>query len=192
MIGKTCLLAPLDAYLVAVRKGRVSSDGRGFRLVPSLYSAVRFLVHPTRVVGQNRFGEPVYGLGEKPNCREAMSSKNRLSREEKGNVIEVSSNPHKDVTVNVADAHRAIREERAERISESDDDDSSLVDNSSNQGGSKDDDSEPTVYHPGGIFEELAPLPPEMLRDPWAEGQNWENVFGTCSTHKSVKELLRR
>lgn len=29
-----------------------------------------------------------------------MSSKNRLSREEKGNVIEVSSNPHKDVTVN--------------------------------------------------------------------------------------------
>lgn len=48
----------------------------------------------------------------------------------------------------VADAHRAIREERAERISESDDDDSSLVDNSSNQGGSKDDDSESSSLSP--------------------------------------------
>ncbi|KAL0699796.1 hypothetical protein Bca4012_055918 [Brassica carinata] len=50
----------------------------------------------------------------------------------------------------------------------------------------------PTVYHPGGIFEELAPLPSRLLRDPWAEGQRWGNVFGTCSTHSSVRGLLRR
>ncbi|KAG2249012.1 hypothetical protein Bca4012_087659 [Brassica carinata] len=31
-------------------------------------------------------------------------------------------------------------------------------------------DCRPTIYHPGGIFEELSPLPPESLRDPWADG----------------------
>ncbi|KAG2328704.1 hypothetical protein Bca52824_011432 [Brassica carinata] len=32
-------------------------------------------------------------------------------------------------------------------------------------------DCRPTVYHPGGIFEELPALPAELLRDPWMEGQ---------------------
>ncbi|WZZ59704.1 hypothetical protein YC2023_059811 [Brassica napus] len=50
----------------------------------------------------------------------------------------------------------------------------------------------PTVYNPSGIFEELSPLPPESLRDPRAEGQSWKNVFDSCSSHKSVKDLLRR
>ena len=27
-------------------------------------------------------------------------------------------------------------------------------------------DCRPTIYHPGGIFEELSPLPPELLHDP--------------------------
>ncbi|KAH0859004.1 hypothetical protein HID58_087265 [Brassica napus] len=36
-------------------------------------------------------------------------------------------------------------------------------------------DCRPTIYHPGGIFEELAPLPPGLLRDPRA--QSWGNVF---------------
>ncbi|KAF2560710.1 hypothetical protein F2Q70_00018262 [Brassica cretica] len=53
-------------------------------------------------------------------------------------------------------------------------------------------DCRPTVYHPGGIFEELPPLPYEALRDPQAEGQSWKNVFGTCSSHKTVKDLLRQ
>ena len=52
-------------------------------------------------------------------------------------------------------------------------------------------DYHPTVYHPGGIFEELSPLPPESLRDPRAEGKSWGNVFGSCSSHKTVKDLLR-
>ena len=36
-------------------------------------------------------------------------------------------------------------------------------------------DCRPTIYHPGGIFEELAALPPELLRDPRA--QSWGNVW---------------
>ncbi|KAF3607607.1 hypothetical protein DY000_02049959 [Brassica cretica] len=38
-------------------------------------------------------------------------------------------------------------------------------------------DCHPTVYHPGGIFEELAPLTPGLLRDPQA--QSWGNLFGS-------------
>ncbi|KAH0896727.1 hypothetical protein HID58_046295 [Brassica napus] len=34
-------------------------------------------------------------------------------------------------------------------------------------------DCRPTIYHPGGIFEEIGPLPSELLRDPQA--QSWEN-----------------
>ncbi|KAH0886124.1 hypothetical protein HID58_062220, partial [Brassica napus] len=42
-------------------------------------------------------------------------------------------------------------------------------------------DCRPTIYHPGGIFEELAPLSPGMLRDPRA--QSWGNVFGSSASH---------
>lgn len=38
-------------------------------------------------------------------------------------------------------------------------------------------DFRPTCYHPGGIFEELPRIAPEMLHDPKAEGQSW----GMCS-----------
>ncbi|KAH0884999.1 hypothetical protein HID58_061095 [Brassica napus] len=34
-------------------------------------------------------------------------------------------------------------------------------------------DCRPTIYHPGGIFEEIGPLPSELLCDPQA--QSWEN-----------------
>ena len=53
-------------------------------------------------------------------------------------------------------------------------------------------DCRPMIYHPGGIFDELSPLPPESLRDPQADGQSWKNVFDSCSSHKTVKDLLRR
>ncbi|KAF2616253.1 hypothetical protein F2Q70_00012181 [Brassica cretica] len=50
-------------------------------------------------------------------------------------------------------------------------------------------DCRPTIYHPGGIFEELAPLLPELLRDPLAH--SWGNVFGSCASHHTVRDLLR-
>ncbi|KAF3518686.1 hypothetical protein DY000_02061071 [Brassica cretica] len=53
-------------------------------------------------------------------------------------------------------------------------------------------DFRPTIYHPGGIFEELPLLPSEALQDPRAEGQSWKNVFGTCSSHKTVTDLRLR
>ncbi|KAH0893217.1 hypothetical protein HID58_055646 [Brassica napus] len=39
-------------------------------------------------------------------------------------------------------------------------------------------DCRPTIYHPGGIFEDLAPLPPGLLRDPRA--QSWGNSRLPC------------
>lgn len=53
-------------------------------------------------------------------------------------------------------------------------------------------DCRPTVYRLDGVFEELPALSPELLRDPWAEGQHWANVFGTQSSHCSVRGLLER
>ena len=50
-------------------------------------------------------------------------------------------------------------------------------------------DCRPIVYHPGGIFEELPPLPREVLRDP--QVQSWGNVFSSCSSSETVKRLLR-
>ena len=50
-------------------------------------------------------------------------------------------------------------------------------------------DCRPVVYHPGGIFEELPSLPPEVLRDPRV--QSWGNVFSSCSSDETVKNLLR-
>ncbi|KAF2599327.1 hypothetical protein F2Q68_00011183 [Brassica cretica] len=49
-------------------------------------------------------------------------------------------------------------------------------------------DCHPTIYHPGGIFEELSPLPPELLRDPRA--QSWGNVFDSCSSHKTSAQAI--
>ncbi|KAL0854694.1 hypothetical protein Bca101_059846 [Brassica carinata] len=88
----------------------------------------------------------------------------------------------------VADAHRQIREERASSKANNVDSDregmgSSREDYGSDRseasaqtprpsrrlhGGTRFDrlDFRPTVYHPGGIFEELSPLSPGMLRDP--------------------------
>ncbi|KAF3575482.1 hypothetical protein DY000_02031601 [Brassica cretica] len=50
-------------------------------------------------------------------------------------------------------------------------------------------DCRPTIYHPGGIFEELAPLPPGLLRDPWA--QSWGNVFGSSASHHTFVIRIR-
>ncbi|KAG2281944.1 hypothetical protein Bca52824_053164 [Brassica carinata] len=50
-------------------------------------------------------------------------------------------------------------------------------------------DCRPIIYHPGGIFEELPPLPREVLRDPRI--QSWRNVFSSCSSSETVKKLLR-
>ncbi|KAG2270693.1 hypothetical protein Bca52824_065248 [Brassica carinata] len=49
----------------------------------------------------------------------------------------------------------------------------------------------PCCYHPGGIFEDLQALAPELMRSPIVEGQTWENVEETRSTPSSVKVLLR-
>ncbi|KAH0879744.1 hypothetical protein HID58_067138 [Brassica napus] len=46
-------------------------------------------------------------------------------------------------------------------------------------------DCRPTIYHPGGIFEELAPLPPGLLQDPRA--QSWGNVFGSSASHHTSR-----
>lgn len=118
----------------------------------------------------------------------------------------------------VADAHRSSREEQDCIVvnEESEEDDSSRAGSDSDRASADSDgsgssdsspqalwerhlflrydliDYRPTVYHPGGIFEELPTLPPELLRDPWAEGQRWRNVFGSCSSHSSVRGLLRR
>ncbi|KAL0886262.1 hypothetical protein Bca101_010245 [Brassica carinata] len=153
-----------------------------------------------------------------------MPQKGRLSREEKGKTIAVSSSPTKDATVNdypvddfdlvnreamrdtenmslsqrllVADSHKQIREERDRMDEDSGNGDSDYEDNDSDSQDSGGDDlgmssrspqvprrryrrvrfnsndCRPTYYHPSGIFEELPALPPEMLRDPRAEGQN--------------------
>ncbi|KAF2558655.1 hypothetical protein F2Q68_00017382 [Brassica cretica] len=80
----------------------------------------------------------------------------------------------------VADAHRMIRDECAGRVEVG----SSDVSGSSSEVSSQASrplrrvsrevpfdqiDCRPTIYHPGGIFEELCPLPPELLRDPRAQ-----------------------
>ncbi|KAH0884202.1 hypothetical protein HID58_060298, partial [Brassica napus] len=49
-------------------------------------------------------------------------------------------------------------------------------------------DCRPTIYHPGGIFEELGPLPSELLRDPRA--QSWGNAISAHS-HLRWPDLSR-
>ncbi|KAH0894595.1 hypothetical protein HID58_057024, partial [Brassica napus] len=55
----------------------------------------------------------------------------------------------------------------------------------SERGNADESDCRPTIYHPGGIFEELAPLPPGLLRDPRA--QSWGNVFGSSASHHTSR-----
>ncbi|KAF2543749.1 hypothetical protein F2Q68_00029848 [Brassica cretica] len=50
-------------------------------------------------------------------------------------------------------------------------------------------DCRPTIYHPGGIFEELAPLPSGLLLDPRA--QSWGNVFGSSASHHTFVIRIR-
>ncbi|KAF2568129.1 hypothetical protein F2Q68_00025670 [Brassica cretica] len=115
----------------------------------------------------------------------------------------------------VADAHRMIRDEDADRVEVGNSD----VSGSENRGRDQSDtatgsergdtdesgrsptplrqvckrvcfgqiDCRPTIYHPGGIFEELAPLPPGLLWDPRA--QSWGNVFGSSASHHTVRDL---
>ncbi|KAF8107324.1 hypothetical protein N665_0123s0015 [Sinapis alba] len=49
----------------------------------------------------------------------------------------------------------------------------------------------PICYYPGGIFEELPSLSPELLHSAEVRGQTWGNVLRTLSTVGSVKRLLR-
>ncbi|XP_013589230.1 PREDICTED: uncharacterized protein At3g60930, chloroplastic-like [Brassica oleracea var. oleracea] len=101
----------------------------------------------------------------------------------------------------VADAHKMIRDERADRVEVGSSDVSGSGSEASGQASRSlrrtsreipfdQIDYRPTIYHPGGIFEKLGPLPSELLLDPRA--QLWGNVFDSCSSHKTVKDLLRR
>ncbi|KAH0897518.1 hypothetical protein HID58_047086, partial [Brassica napus] len=151
----------------------------------------------------------------------------RLSREEKGKGVADSPSPTRDERVAdsplddfdlihrdalrdldnmtlsqrllVADAHKMIRDERADRVEV----------RSSDVGGSGSEaysqasrslrrasreipfdqiDCRPTIYHPSGIFEELGPLPSELLRDPRA--QSWGNAIAAHS-HLRWPDLSR-
>ena len=101
----------------------------------------------------------------------------------------------------VDDAHRLIRGEGADHVEVGSSDVSGSGSEASSQAsrplrrvrrGVPFDkiDCRPTIYHPGGIFEELSPLPPELLLD--LQAQSWGNVFDSCCSHKTVKDLLWR
>ncbi|KAH0863400.1 LOW QUALITY PROTEIN: hypothetical protein HID58_080611, partial [Brassica napus] len=101
----------------------------------------------------------------------------------------------------VADAHKMIREERAGRIevgnsegggsgSEASSQASGLSGRSSRKIPFDRIDCRPTIYHPGGIFEEIGPLPSELLRDPQA--QSWENLPVVLGPRKSRLSLFTR
>ena len=148
-----------------------------------------------------------------------------MSREEKGKDIADSPSPTRDASATgsplddfdlihrdalrdtenttlsqrllVADAHRMIRDEDADRVEVGNSDVSGSEDRGRDKGetatgferGDADEsgrsptpsrqvrkrvcfdqiDCRPTIYHPGGIFEELGPLPPGLLRDPRAQ-----------------------
>ncbi|KAF3537158.1 hypothetical protein F2Q69_00024205 [Brassica cretica] len=88
----------------------------------------------------------------------------------------------------VADAQRLIRGEGADRVEVGSSDVSVSGSEASSQAsrplrrvrrGAPFDqiDCRPTIYHPGGIFEELSPLPPELLRDPRAQSSGNEKFF---------------
>ncbi|KAF3494376.1 hypothetical protein DY000_02053866 [Brassica cretica] len=144
-----------------------------------------------------------------------MPLRSRLSREEKGKGAADSPSPIRDARATdsplddfnlihrdalrdsdnmtlsqrllVADAHRMIRDECADRVEV----ESSDVSGSGSEASSQASrplrrasrevpfdqiDCRPTIYHPGGIFEELCPLPPELLRDPRAHHLRWPDL----------------
>ncbi|KAJ4905821.1 Uncharacterized protein Rs2_09479 [Raphanus sativus] len=139
-----------------------------------------------------------------------MSASRKLTREQKGKRVASGSSPagtgdeaeriHREAMMDTenmdrsqrllvseaAQLHREERERTASRTRESGRD---------GQGGARDRDPVPsyipTVLFPEGIFEELSALPPEFIRSPVVEGQDWSNVEGTRSTMSSVKRLLR-
>ncbi|KAF3608550.1 hypothetical protein DY000_02046188 [Brassica cretica] len=99
----------------------------------------------------------------------------------------------------VTDAHRMIRDEGADRVEVG----SSDVSGSGSEASSQTSrplrrtrrgvpfdqvDCSPTIYHPGGIFEELSPLSPELLCDPRA--QSWGNAIAAHS-HLRWPDLSR-
>ncbi|KAH0899486.1 hypothetical protein HID58_049054 [Brassica napus] len=136
-----------------------------------------------------------------------MPLRGRLSREEKGKGVADSPSPTRDERVAdsplddfdlihrdslrdldnmtlsqrllVADAHKMICDERADRVEVGSSDVSGNGSEASSQASRSlrrasreipfdQIDCRPTIYHPGGIFEELGPLPSELLRDPRA------------------------
>ena len=140
-----------------------------------------------------------------------MSSRGRLSREQKGKAVASSPSPARDPdgtpiedfdlihreammdTVNldlpqrvlVSDSARLHREETAAQARACPRD---------GQGGarSRSQGHVPICYYPGGIFEELPALSPELLRSAVVRGQSWGNVNSTTSCAGSVKILLRK
>ncbi|KAF3541635.1 hypothetical protein F2Q69_00020217 [Brassica cretica] len=48
-------------------------------------------------------------------------------------------------------------------------------------------DCRPTIYHPGGIFEELCPLPPELLRDPRDHHLRWPDLSREWIRHQEAR-----
>ncbi|KAH0898551.1 hypothetical protein HID58_048119 [Brassica napus] len=99
----------------------------------------------------------------------------------------------------VADAHKMIRDERADRVevgssdvggsgSEASSQASRSLRRASREISFDQIDCRPTIYHPGGIFEELGPLPSELLRDPRA--QSWGNAI-VAHSHLRWPDLSR-
>ncbi|KAH0878186.1 LOW QUALITY PROTEIN: hypothetical protein HID58_065580 [Brassica napus] len=151
----------------------------------------------------------------------------RLSREEKGKGVADSPSPTRDARVAdsppddfdlihrdalrdldnmtlsqrllVADAHKMICDECADRVEVGSSDVSGSGSEASSQASRSlrrasreipfdQIDCRPTIYHPGGIFEELGPLPSELLRDPRA--QSWGNAIAAHS-HLCWPDLSR-
>ncbi|KAH0873416.1 hypothetical protein HID58_070778 [Brassica napus] len=99
----------------------------------------------------------------------------------------------------VADAHKMIRDERADRVEVGSSDVSGSGSEASGQASRSlrrtsreipfdQIDYRPTIYHPGGIFEKLGPLPSELLLDPRA--QLWGNAIAAHS-HLRWPDLSR-
>ncbi|KAF8102777.1 hypothetical protein N665_0195s0014 [Sinapis alba] len=131
-----------------------------------------------------------------------MSSGGRLSRKQKGKAVASESSPARDVDMTPLDDFELVHREammdtrslglpKRLLVSES----SRLHRTRDGQGGARDGtpsvDFVPICYYPGGIFEELPPVSPELLRPVEARGQTWGNVLSTRSTVGSVKRLLR-
>ncbi|KAH0892886.1 hypothetical protein HID58_055315 [Brassica napus] len=99
----------------------------------------------------------------------------------------------------VADAHKMIRDKCVDRVEVGSSDVSGSGSEASSQASRPlrrasrevpfdQIDCRPTIYHPGGIFEELCPLPCELLRDPRA--QSWGNAIAAHS-HLCWPDLSR-